>query len=121
MTTQPGIFYPRLAYITNISNAFLAVINFSADHTYTLGEVLSLRVPAQFGMTELNNQEVRVVMTSSNTVTIDVDTRSFVPFVPVSGFTQFPCMAVPAASGQVPGAFIPTMNLLDAFDVLPPG
>ena len=107
--------YPRYALINDISQAAEAVITFDDEHDFTEGEILSLRVSKPYGMVELNNREVRVISTTTFTVTIDVDTRSFMPFILASDQRE-PAMAVPAASGVIPGQYVPTMNLEDAFD-----
>lgn len=115
-----GIFYPTFDYIANISNSLLGVLTFFAPHTFTPGEVLSLRVTPEFGMIELNNQEVKVLSATTNTVTIDVDTTNFIPFVFAGINVRIPCIAVPAASGVIPNAYPAQTNLLDTFDHIPP-
>lgn len=118
--TIPNNTYPQLAYITDISQALKGVITFSADHEFTVGEIIGLRVAQEFGMIQLNNQEVKVIAITSNTATIDVDTLPYNPFINAGTSVQRPCIAVPSSSGIVPNATPPQTNLQDAYDNLPP-
>lgn len=118
--TVPNNTYPQLAYITNITQANPGVITFSDEHEFTIGEIIGLRVSQPFGMIQLNNKEVRVIAVSSNTATIDVDTMHFNPFISAGTSVQYPCIAVPSASGIVPNAIPPQTNLQDRYDNLPP-
>ncbi len=118
--TVPNNTYPQLAYITGITQAIQGVITFAADHEFTIGEIIGLRIAPQFGMIQLNNKDVRVIDVSSNTVTIDVNTNHFNPFINAGTSVQYPCIAVPSASGIVPNAIPPQTNLKDRFDNLPP-
>lgn len=117
--TIPNNTYPELAYITDITQALNGVITFSADHDFTIGEIIGLRVAPAFGMIQLNNKEVRIVSTTSDTVTIDVDTNTFNPFINAGTNVQRPCIAVPSSSGIVPNSVPIQTNLRDAYDNVP--
>jgi hypothetical protein len=109
-------YIPNLQYIMNITQAQQAVVTFVTNHNFTLWEWISFRVPPPNGMIQLNNQKGLIVALTPNTVTIDVDTLQFYPFI----FTQngqFPCVAVPAGSGIISG--MSTTTLEDAFDNRP--
>lgn len=118
--TVPNNTYPQLAYITNITQAQQGVITFSANHDFTIGETIGLRISPPFGMIQLNNTDVLVIATTPSTVTIDVDTLGYNPFIYAGTEVRYPCIAVPSASGIVPNAFPVQTNLQDAFDNLPP-
>lgn len=118
--TVPNNTYPQLSYITNITQALQGVITFSANHEFTIGEIIGLRISPPFGMIQLNNQEVRVLATSPTTVTIDVNTLGYNPFINAGTSVRYPCIAVPSSSGIVPNSFPVQTNLQDAFDNLPP-
>jgi len=109
-------FIPNLQYIIDITQASQAVVTFSTNHNFTLGEWISFRVPPPNGMIQLNNQKALIVDLTSDTVTIQVDTLQFYPFIYVQD-PQFPCIAVPAGSGIPPGTA--TVTLEDAFDNQP--
>jgi hypothetical protein len=127
----PNLLYPRWSYIANITQAAQAVVYFTSKNDYTPGEILSFRVPEEFGMQELNNVQARVLsVTNSSTVssvTLDYDTSGFTAFAfPTSAQAAAgvsPAVAVPSSSGVVPdngSAVNPQIpegtNLRDAFD-----
>ena len=127
----PNRMYPRWAYIANISQATQAVVSFTAKNDYTPGELLSFRVPSEFGMLELDEKQARVLsVTNSATVssvTLDLNTSGYTAFAfPTSAVAAAgvsPAVAVPSASGVVPdngSATVPQeppgTNLRDAFD-----
>lgn len=109
-------FIPNLQYIVNITQAIRAVVTFSEDHNFTLGEWISFRVPPENGMIQLNNQKGHIVELTSDTVTIDVDSLQFYPFIYTQN-GQVPCVVVAAGSGIIPRTT--TVTLEDAFDNRP--
>jgi hypothetical protein len=106
-------FVPDLQYITDITNAANAVVTFSAVHNFVVGGLIGFRIPPPNGMIQLNNQKALIIATTSTTVTIQVDSLQFYPFIYVQD-PQIPCVAVPAGSGIPPGTA--TVTLEDAFD-----
>jgi hypothetical protein len=101
-------FYPSTRFITKISQATQAIVTLSVDHRYTVGQSVRLIIPTvtatAFGMTQLNGVEATIVAIGqadtdgiTNTITINVDTTGFSPFVfPLTtdpGFT--PAQVVP--------------------------
>lgn len=123
--------YPRLAFITSITQAAQAVISFSGQNDFTPGEIISLRVSSAFGMKEINNKSVRVLSvvstSSASSVTVDLNTSGYTAFAfPTSAVAALgvsPAVAVPSSSGVVPDAGSatnaqspPGTNLRDAFD-----
>lgn len=67
-------------------------------------------------MIQLNNKKALIIDLTDDTVTIQVDTLQFYPFIYVAE-EQIPCVAVPAGSGIPPGTA--TVTLEDAFDNQP--
>lgn len=127
----PSLMYPRYAYIANVTQAVQAVVSFTGKNDFTPGEIISFRIPTDFGMIEMNDKRARVLsVTNSATVssvTLDLDTSGFTAFAfPTSAQALAgvsPAVAVPSSSGVVPfngSATIPQIpegtNLLDAFD-----
>lgn len=127
----PNRMYPRYSFIANITAATQAVVYFTGKNDYTVGEILSFRVPEEFGMQEMNLVQARVLsVTNSATVssvTLDWDSSGYTAFtfptsaVALAGVS--PAVAVPSSSGVVPdngSATIPQeppgTNLRDAFD-----
>lgn len=109
-------FIPNLQYITNITQAYPAVVTFLNDTNFTIAEWISFRIPPPNGMIQLNNQKAQIISLTPNTATIDVDTRNFYPFIYVQD-PQVPCVAVPAGSGIIQGTTMVTLE--DAFDNRP--
>lgn len=106
--------------IIGITNSQTAVVNFGTAHPYTPGEFLSFRVSHPYAMIEMNNLRGRVLTITSTTVTVDIDSSGFTPFVyPPVGVVEVPAQAVPAGSGIIPGLYPPTVNLEDAFENAP--
>lgn len=121
MSSRVPYFVPAYRFIANITQAQNAVVTFTATHTYTPGEILSFRVSNAYGMYQMNNLQGRVLSTTNTTVTLDIDSSSFNPFVTPSSTGAYPAMAVPSSSGIVPGSIPTQTNLQDAFDQLPEG
>jgi len=109
-------FIPNLQNIIDITQAQEAVVTFSTDHNFFLWQWISFRVPPSNGMVQLNNRKAQIIDFTPDTVTIDLDTLQFYPFISVEN-GQIPCVAVAAGSGVNP--IIATMILDDAFDNRP--
>ena len=116
-----GVYYPRTRYITGVTRATQAVIALSVTHNYTVGQQVRILIPAQWGMTQLNNQIVTIVAVGTqflstgitNTITINVDTSSYTAFA-------YPTSAIAATGVSFPivvpmgeDAASPYQNLLD--------
>jgi hypothetical protein len=114
--TSGNRFVPRFKFITAITNAQFAQITFSEDHDFTDWEIVSFRVTQPYGMVEINNLQSTVLSHTSNTITVDIDSTFWNPFIfPVAGLNS-PPVCVPSASGIVPLYYFPTVNLFDSFD-----
>lgn len=132
----PSLFYPRWAYIANITQAAQAKVYFTGPNNYTPGENVSFRVSSAFGMDEINYKTARVLSvvnddptdaTPESSITIDLDTSAYTAFAfPTSAIAAAgvsPAVCVPSSSGVVPyngSATVPQQppgtNLQDAFD-----
>jgi hypothetical protein len=109
-------FTPRFRFITGITNAQYAVVTFSADHNFTNGEIVSFRVTPPFGMVEINNLQSEVLSHTNNSITVNIDSTYWTPYIyPVAGLVS-PPTCVPVGSGVTPGSVPPTVNLEDCFD-----
>lgn len=131
----PGRFYPRYKYIAGITRAAQARVYFTVANDFTPGEIISLRIPVEYGSgawTSINNKAARVLSVvntaSESSVLLDLDTSGIVsaysyPTSAVAAAGISPSVAVPSSSGVVPfnaSATVPQQppgtNLLDAFD-----
>jgi len=107
------LFYPRARYVTKITAAAAAVVTLSVTHGYSVGQQVSFEVPSAFGMTQMNGRvgTITAVNTTTNTVTLDIDSSAFTAFAwPVTAFGAFtPAMMLPVGEA----AKSPYGNLLD--------
>ena len=71
---------PGAQYITAITQAASAVVTFSKAHSYTVGDVLYIRVPADFGMVEIDAKEAKVTAVTASTVTLELNSTAFTAF-----------------------------------------
>lgn len=98
------IFYPNMRYISSISKASQAVVEFTVTHGYKVGQTIRFNVPSAFGMIEINGLQGTIVAVSNtasvNTVTVDIDSSSFTTFA-------FPTNAVATASAFTPATVVP--------------
>lgn len=119
--------YPRWRWIIGISQAAQAVIQFSVNHNFTVGEKVSFRIPPDdvpsgfASMSEINNKTMSVLSVTANTITVDLDTSGYTAFAfPTSaeaiagiGSAQ---VCLPAGAGPQAGANPPIVPLNAAFD-----
>lgn len=118
VSTTPGTPYPEFKYITSVTQGQRTIVGFGQTHDFTDGEIVSFRVSPPFGMVELNNVQSRVIAHDTTSITIDIDSSNFTPFVNAGLYEQYLAVCVPSASGIIPGTA--TINLEDAFDMKPP-
>ncbi len=115
-------FFPSKAYIQDITNAQNAVVTFTADHEFTLGEIVGFRVEQAFGMNEINQLRSRIFAVTNDSITTNIDTTTWTPFSLANlnqPGTSPPC-CVPSSSGVIPYEDDPsTVTLFDAFDNRP--
>lgn len=107
------IFYPRHRSISAITQAASAVVTMTVTHGFTVGQVVRLRVPAAFGMVEIDGLSgtITAINTTTNTITLDIDSTTFTAFA-------FPLTAAPTFSQALvipvgEAATSPYENLLD--------
>ena len=75
------VFQPAMRIIASISNGFPAVVTTTFANQYISGIIVRLNVPKGFGMVEANQLYGPIVVTGDTTFTIDLDTRTFTPFI----------------------------------------
>jgi hypothetical protein len=115
MTTNR--FLPNFSFISGITNSQYAVATFNAPHSFVLNEIVSFRVSSQNGMTQMNNLQAKVLDLDTSTITVDIDSTSFNPFVTPSSFVASPALCVPVGSGiDDSDLFLVSTILDDAFD-----
>jgi hypothetical protein len=75
------LFGPRKQYITGISAANPMVVSVSEDHDFTVGGIVKLKVPTDFGMVEADGVQAEITAVGTNTITLgSVDSTAFTAF-----------------------------------------
>lgn len=75
-------YLPERRWVTAITAANPAVVTLSVTHQYLVGDIVTFRVPAAFGMIEMDNLEgeITAISTANNTITVDIDSSGFTAF-----------------------------------------
>lgn len=114
VSSQPSvIYYPGYSQvqvrenlivqtIDSITQAYPAVLTTVDDHGYPAGVNVSFLIPIQFGMTQLNGQNIQVLSVTANTLTLNVDTSNYTPFAYPSPLPEAytPPSVIPNSSGK---------------------
>lgn len=66
--------------IDSITQANPMVVTTVNDHGFPAGMMVTFLIPTQFGMVELNNQNLQVIAVTSNTLTVNVDSTNYTLF-----------------------------------------
>lgn len=96
-------FVPKRRLISNVTNAFEAVVTTTEDHGYQLRQYIRLIVPSIYGM-ELFYIVSQIQSLTSNTFTTDIDTTQLEPFVTPMGivnFTEAQCVPINGLTDNV--------------------
>lgn len=126
MTIQTSSFVPQYSIIQAITLGIQTVVTFTASCDFIVGQIVSFRVTPKSGTQELNNQQqlviaVTTVTNPNDTITVNVDSRNYTPFVYLSGAGKYtPATVVPSASGIPPGTVPIGTTLQDCYDNTPP-
>lgn len=82
-------YYPAHRYITAITAASSAVITLSVTHGFTAGQAVRIKVPSDWGMSEIDGLigNITAVNTTTNTITVDIDSSAFSAFAYPSSAT----------------------------------
>lgn len=109
-TYLPGVIaIPSSLTITAITQAAPMVVTISINtvteaNTYIIGQKVRLMVPNSYGMYQANGLIGRVIATGLNTLTVNIDSSGFDPFV------------IPAASAEMPASLAPSGSQNLSFD-----
>lgn len=99
--------------ISDITNAYPMVVTTINDHGYSAGLKVRFLIPINFGMVELNNLDGQITAVTSDTMTVDIDSTNFTPFVVPSPLPEAytPPSVIPNSSGPyIPPAPLPYGN-----------
>lgn len=106
-------YYPRKRFITSISQAGSAVIVLSVTHGFTAGQAVRIKVPAAYGMSEIDGLigNITAVNTSTNSITVDINSSAFSAFAfPLTGGVPFDFAEVIPVGQTADGTYA---NVLD--------
>ena len=73
-------YQPAMRIISAITQANPASITTSIDHDYITGEIVRLRIPDTFGMSQINGKQGEITVTGNDTFTINIDSSKFDAF-----------------------------------------
>lgn len=83
-------FKPKRTYIAGISKAAQAVVTVTEAHGYVVGQQVLMRVPAKYGMTQMDSQIGTIQAKTASTFTLDIDSSAFTAFsFPVTADAPF--------------------------------
>ncbi len=91
----------RTQTIASVTQAYPAVVTTVNDHNYVAGMDVTFLIPTQFGMVQLNNQNIQVLSVTNNSLTLNVDSSNYTPFSYPSPLPNAytPPSVIPNASG----------------------
>ena len=122
----PPRMFPRhrfivpLAGAVGITQAASAVVSMSVAHDFSVGESVSFRVPAAYGMSEINNLNGTVTAVGTYTVTVNIDSSGFSAFLPPTSAVYAagvsPAQILPSGARPEVGANPPGVPVDAAFD-----
>mgnify|MGYP003652602754 CR=1 FL=1 len=113
-------YYPHRRTISAITKATNAVVTFSEDHGYVVGQILSFRVNSDFGMFQINQVQGKVLdIPTTSSATVDIDTSSWDAFAVPGSTKQSDGACVPIGSGFIEVSGITRPNINCSFDKRP--
>jgi len=74
------LYYPRYRFLANITAASSAVVTTTVDHGYTVGQEVRFKIPAAYGMIELDGLSGAITAVTSDTFTVNIDSSGFTAF-----------------------------------------
>lgn len=105
------LFVPARKIVSNITNAERAVVTVTVPHNYLTGEYVRMHIAPEHGMEQLHNKYATIQVIDDVTFYLNIDTRTFTPFVlpsPEYQFTQ--CVAIGSVNDLLEGAVHNSLN-----------
>lgn len=92
---QTTDFVPVVRYITDITQALIAVVTTSEAHEYVSGTIVRLYIPLAYGMQQINHKKGAISVIDATSFYFPLDTLLYDPFVvPVSAVQQAQCVPI---------------------------
>lgn len=76
----PPAFYPKHRFISSITAANPAVVETTVSHGYTVGQQVRMKVPAGYGMVQMDGLLATITAVTAATFTTDIDASAFTAF-----------------------------------------
>ncbi len=108
-------FSPPRSAITNITQAYPAVVTTALAHGLQTGGIVRINVPVTYGMVELNRQSFIITVLTSTTFSlqysqvpnrVDVDSRTYTAFT-IPAVSRFTAEVLSIGSGPTPITNLP--------------
>jgi len=98
----PQLWQPRQKFIVGITLGATTTIKTSVDHGYSVGQLVTLQVPSDFGSVQLNGLRGRISsVPAADEFVVDIDSSAATAFAfPVSGAVPFSFAQVEPAGSQ---------------------
>lgn len=106
-TYLPGVIQiPSTLQISSATQSNPLVLTVSNDpvtavNTYQSGQLVYFNVPRNYGMYQLNMQTGQIINVNGNTLTINIDSSMYDPFVVPSITAEQPASIAPAGSRNI--------------------
>jgi len=102
-TYLPGVIaIPSSLLITGMTQSMPLVITYSVPSTgvftYIPGQLVRLTVPRTWGMYQANGLTGMIIALGTNTMTLNIDSTNFDPFVVATSSVETPASLAPAGS-----------------------
>lgn len=88
LAQQRPVYQPAMRIVSAITNANPASITTTFNHQYNTGLIVRLDIPLGYGMSQANQLSGSIIVTSSTTFDIAIDTTYFDPLVMPSSYPE---------------------------------
>lgn len=109
------IYSPYVCQISDITRGVNTVITTSVNHGFVVGNQVNFLIPQQWGIGELSNVKGIVLATTANTVTVNINSANFSPFVTPASYYEYP-QIIPVGDQNTgylsPGGVPPTQQVI---------
>lgn len=99
-----ALFVPNVQFIADITQSNPAVVTTQQPHGYPDQIFVRLRIPENFGMSELDGKICEIVVLDSMSFAIDLDTSSYPPYFDPGGSQVAQVVPVGEANDTLLGA-----------------
>lgn len=83
------VFGPAMRLIASITQSPVALVTTTFAHGYVTGTIVRFDIPPACGMPQIDQLTATILVTSSTTFTVNIDTTLFTPFVVPTGLAPW--------------------------------